>query len=275
MIDPMVPVLCQILDVRQENEQTFTWVLSLPEHAASFSFLPGQFNMLYQFGMGEVPISISGASHRDDRIVHTIRAVGTVTRAMQGLSAGANIGVRGPFGTSWPVEEAKGKDLLLIAGGIGLAPLRPVLYQALHERDAFGSITVLYGARQPSELLFSQEVAEWEAREDVDFQVTVDMGDAGWHGHVGLVTELIRFASFDPANTLAMVCGPEIMMRFAAEAIARTGVPEERIVLSMERNMKCALGWCGHCQLGPHFVCKDGPVYPYPTMRRWLTRREA
>jgi NAD(P)H-flavin reductase len=124
-------------------------------------------------------------------------------------------------------------------------------------------------------LLFSQEVAEWEAREDVDFQVTVDMGDAGWHGHVGLVTELIRFASFDPANTLAMVCGPEIMMRFAAEAIARTGVPEERIVLSMERNMKCALGWCGHCQLGPHFVCKDGPVYPYPTMRRWLTRREA
>jgi len=273
--DPMLPQVCEVRRVHRETDQTFTWELSAPPGTPSFAFQPGQFNMLYQYGVGEVPISISGDAAKGDVIVHTIRAVGGVTAAMQQLDVGAQIGLRGPFGSAWPVAAARGKDVILMAGGIGLAPLRPAIYALLQARADIGRLLILYGVRQPTDILFADELDAWRDRGDVECIATVDMGDAGWRGQVGLVTELLGYVAFDPDNTLAMLCGPEVMMRFSAQALCEKGVSPEAIYVSMERNMKCAVGWCGHCQLGPHFVCKDGPVYPYPTMRRWLERREA
>jgi NAD(P)H-flavin reductase len=267
---PMVPRPAKIRRVVRETAETFT--LELPADGAT-PFLPGQFNMLYVFGVGEVAISISGDPARRDRVVHTTRAVGTVTRAMQRLRRGAALGVRGPFGVGWPVGEARGKDVVLVAGGIGLAPLRPVVYAILTQRPEFGRVALLYGARGPEDILYGAEIERWRAR-GIAVEVTVDHATHGWAGDVGVVTSLVPRVTFDPTNTIAMVCGPEIMMRFAAQALAARGVPEAQISVSLERNMKCALGWCGHCQLGPAFVCKDGPVFPYPRVRNALTVRE-
>jgi NAD(P)H-flavin reductase len=217
--------------------------------------------MLYVFGVGEVPISMSGDPQEVDVLVHTTREVGTVTRAMGALRAGAKVGVRGPFGTAWPLEQAAGRDVVLVAGGIGLAPLRPVIYRLLAERDRYGRVSILVGARTPEDLLYAEQLTAWRGRLDVDVYVTVDRATGGWRGNVGLVTALIPRSPFDPRKTVAMVCGPEPMMTAAAEALVRRGVSRDRLWPSMERNMKCAIGHCGHCQLGPLFVCRDGPVF--------------
>ena len=267
----MVPRPTRIRRTVREAAETFT--LELAAEAAP-AFGPGQFNMLYVFGVGEVAISISGDPARADTLVHTTRAVGTVTRAMQRLGRGESIGVRGPFGTAWPLAEARDKDVVVIAGGIGLAPLRPVLYAIAARRREFGRVVLLYGARGPGDVLYGRELERWRDRHGITVEVTLDHATRGWTGHVGVVTTLVPRAPFDAANAVAMVCGPEIMMRFAAAALAARGVPAERIWVSLERNMKCALGWCGHCQLGPEFVCKDGPVFPYPRVQRLLTVRE-
>ena len=267
----MVPRPSRIRRVRRESAETFTLELAADDVAP---FAPGQFNMLYVFGVGEAAISLSGDPARPDTLVHTTRAVGTVTRAMQRLHRGAALGVRGPFGTGWPLAEARGKDVVLIAGGIGLAPLRPVLYAIVARRREFGRVTLLYGARGPEDILYGRELERWRDRGAIAVAVTLDHATRGWVGDVGVVTTLVPRASFDPTNVVAMVCGPEIMMRFAAQALAARGVPDERIFVSLERNMKCALGWCGHCQLGPAFVCKDGPVFPYARVQRLLTVRE-
>ncbi len=258
----------------RETHDTFTITLRPRDGKIGCNFACGQFNMLYLFGTGEVPISISGDPSRPERLIHTIRAVGTVTQAMARLKTGDIIGVRGPFGIGWPVEEASGYDLVIIAGGIGLAPLRPVIYQALQKRSDFGRVVLLYGSRTPDDLLYRRELEKWRARLDVEVLVTVDRALSDWRGNVGVVTKLIAKAGFDPLHAIAMVCGPEIMMRFTATELLARGVPKENVYLSMERNMRCGIGLCGHCQMGPTFICKSGPVYRYDYIKDMLTRRE-
>ena len=268
---PLVPRPHRIRRRRRETADTFT--LELADDGGA-GFQPGQFNMLYVFGTGEVPISMSGDPESAGTLVHTTRAVGPVTRALAALRPGGMVGVRGPFGTPWPLEAATGRDVVLVAGGIGLAPLRPVVYAIAARRREFGRVVLLYGARSPAELLFRRELERWPRTADVEVAVTVDRATRDWAGHVGVVTTLVRRTIAAPARTTAFVCGPEVMMRFAAAALGECGVPETAVFVSMERNMKCAVGFCGHCQLGPAFVCKDGPVFPWPRVRGLLSIRE-
>ena len=270
--DPMLPVPMRIKRAQKENYNTFT--LELEPVEKEFRFAPGQFNMLYVFGMGESAISISGDPTKPEKLIHTIREVGAVTSAMRKLRAGDFIGVRGPFGSSWPVEEALGNDVLIITGGIGLAPLRPVIYHTLNNRDRYGKVVILYGARTPEDILYLKELEQWKGRFDLDVFVTVDSAMKGWRGNVGFVTKLISKASFDPHNTTAMICGPEVMMRFTVMELRHCGLKDEDIFVTMERNMKCAIGFCGHCQYGPTFMCKDGPVYRYNQVQRLMDIRE-
>ncbi len=260
--DPMMPRLFRVEKVRRELSDTFTMELAA-EDGWEFVFRPGQFNMLYVFGVGEIPISISGDPGDRGRLVHTTRAVGPVSQALNALKAGDCIGVRGPFGTAWPVEAAYGRDLIFVAGGVGLAPLRPAIYHALANRERFGRVMVLYGARTPEDILYRKELERWRGRFDMDVLVTVDRATGRWSGNVGVVTNLVLKGGFDPQLTTAFVCGPEVMMRYGAQAMEKRGVGRDHIWLSMERNMKCGCGLCGHCQWGPHFVCKDGPVFRF------------
>ncbi len=261
-VDPMLPRIARVR--RRKRESAKVWTLDIEAEGTGASrFAPGQFNMLTVFGVGEVPISLSGDPAQQSRLVHTIRHVGPVSGALAGLKPGDVVGLRGPFGVGWPMTEAPGRDVLLIAGGLGLAPLRPALYQLLAERQRYGAIALLYGTRDPDDILFHRELESWRRRLDIDIEVTVDHALTGWHGHVGVVTTLIPHARFDPANSIALVCGPEIMMRFAIRALEKAGLANRDIYLSMERNMKCAIGQCGHCQFGPTFVCRDGPVFRY------------
>lgn len=271
--DPMVPELARVVAKRQDTEDVWTLDLAL-ENASWSGFVPGQFNMLSVFGVGEVPISFSGDPVDTSRIIHTIRAVGPVSTALTRLKEGAVLGLRGPYGVGWPMTEADGQDVVVIAGGLGMAPVRPVLYRLIAERQRYGSVALLYGARGPDEILFRDELSEWRRRLDMEVEVTVDHASDSWRGRVGVVTKLIKHADFDPFNTIAIVCGPEIMMRFAANALVDAEVPEERIYLSMERNMKCAIGLCGHCQLGPVFICKDGPVFTHQQLRGLMAVKE-
>lgn len=272
--DPMRPEPWRVARTAAETRDTFTMVLEREDGGRPFSFRPGQFNMLWAFGVGEVPISMSGAPGETRQVVHTVRAVGPVTLGLQRLRRGDGVGLRGPFGTAWPVDLAEGRDVVLVAGGIGLAPLRPAIYHLLRHRDRFGRVVVLFGTRTPDDLLFPREFEAWRGRLDVEADVTVDRAHPEWRGHVGVVTTLIPRAPFDPANTIAFVCGPELMMHFAATDLEHRGVPAERIWISMERNMKCAVALCGHCQFGASFVCKDGPVFRWDRMRPLLAVRE-
>ncbi len=264
--DPMLPRLFKLRHIERENEDTFTLALEPENRKRPMPFQPGQFNMVYLFGTGEVPISICGDPAEPVPVLHTIRAVGAVTRGLCGLERGDAVGLRGPYGSAWPVEEAKGHDVVVVAGGIGLAPLRPAIYRLLARREDYGRIVILYGARSQHDILYPKELETWRGRFDLDVQVTVDHATAGWYGHVGVVTALIRRIAFDPLHTLAMTCGPEVMMRFATRALEDRGLEAESIYVSMERNMKCAVGFCGHCQLGPTFICKDGPVFKLSRM---------
>jgi NAD(P)H-flavin reductase len=273
LADPMAPVPYRIRRVTKETYDTFTFELE-PVNGRVMSFAPGQFNMLYVFGVGEVPISISGDPAEPDALVQTVRAVGPTTRAMSKLRRDDVIGVRGPFGTRWPTDEARGKDVVVVVGGIGLAPLRPMIYQLLADRDSFNRVYLLYGARTPDDLLYTRELSDWRGRLDFDVEVTVDSAPADWRGHVGVVTTLIPRAEFDPQNTIAAVCGPEIMMRFTIMELQKRGMSDENIYVSMERNMKCGIGLCGHCQYGPTFICKDGAVFPYERIRELFRKRE-
>lgn len=246
-----------------------TWTLRLtPVSGAQPEIAPGQFMMVYAFGVGEVPISVSHT--RDLRL--TIRDVGIVTHALCHTPEGAVLGLRGPYGNSWPVDSAEGGDVVVVAGGIGLAPLRPVVHRALARRDAFGAVDVLYGARTPGDLLYVDELETWRAEAYVD--VTVDAPSGSWDGKVGVVPKLVAGAPFRPEAASAFVCGPEIMMRYAIEALRERGVAAERIFVSLERHMDCGVGLCGHCQLGPTLICRDGPVYAHSVAAAWLEERE-
>lgn len=273
MMDPMVPRPYRMERMRQETHDTFTMELKAAGESNG-TFAPGQFNMLYVFGVGEVPISISGDPGKQGSLVHTTRAVGTVTEAMRELAPGSTVGVRGPFGRGWPIDEGEGSDVVIVAGGIGLAPLRPVLYRVLARREKYGKVVLLYGTRTPQDLLFRTELEKWRSRFDLDVIVTVDNATPTWKGNVGFVTWLVRRATFDPLNTIAMICGPEIMMRYTTMELLQRGVSTDNIFLSMERNMKCATGFCGHCQFGPTFVCKDGPVFAFSKLEPWLAKGE-
>jgi NAD(P)H-flavin reductase len=272
--DPMLPQPYRVQRVRREIPDTFTLELEPEEGVEIPPFASGQFNMLYVFGVGEIPISISGDPARRRPLVHTTRAVGTVSKAMRELQPEDVIGVRGPFGSHWPIELALGKDVVIVAGGIGLAPLRSAMYQAISHREKYGKVALLYGARTPEDILYRREVEHWRAHFDLEVYVTVDHATGKWRGSVGVVTKLIPMAPFDPRNTVAMICGPEVMMRFTAAELEKRGVAADDIFVSMERNMKCAIGQCGHCQYGPHFICKDGPVFQYSHVRDLLTKWE-
>jgi len=272
--DPMLPHPYRVRRVQRETYDTFTIELDQANGVSGLPFAPGQFNMIYLFGVGEVPISISGDPAQSKALVHTIRAVGTVTKPIVRLKRGDVLGVRGPLGSSWPVEEAKGSDVVIVAGGIGLAPLRPALYYLLSHRASYGRVALLYGARTPEDLLYTRELEEWRGRFDMEVGVTVDAASGNWRGNVGVVTTLIPWARFEPSDTVAMVCGPEVMMRFTVQALQERGVAAENTFISMERNMKCAVGFCGHCQFGPTFICKDGPVFRCDRMELFLWKRE-
>jgi NAD(P)H-flavin reductase len=272
--DPMRPVMCRVRKVRRETGDTFTLELDPPDVRAGFRFEPGQFNMLYAFGVGEAAISISGDPGRVDMLMHTTRRVGLVTGALGRLQEGSVLGVRGPFGVPWPIPEAHGCDLVLVAGGIGLAPLRPVLYQVMNNRARYGKVVLLYGARTPQDILFRRELESWRSHLDLDVYVSVDHAGVDWHGNVGVVTKLIRRAPFDPHQSIAMICGPEVMMKFTVMELDKRGLSRDRIYVSMERNMKCAVGFCGHCQFGPAFICRDGPVFRYDKIHEFLDVRE-
>lgn len=274
LADPMLPAPYRVLKRVRETADTVTLTLAPADGGQGFTFAPGQFNMLYIFGVGEVPISISGDPDKPETLVHTVRAVGAVSRAICGLKKGGTLGVRGPYGAPWPVAAAPGLDVLVIAGGLGLAPLRPAIYHLLNRRAKYGNLELIYGARTPEDLVYRRELEHWRGRFDFRVHVTVDAARDEWRGNVGVVPNLIQRARFDPEHTLALVCGPGVMMRFAVQELLNRGLKMENIYLSMERNMKCGLGLCGHCQLGPFFVCKDGPVFSYDRIRDWFLMRE-
>jgi NAD(P)H-flavin reductase len=266
-----LPVPVRVSRVRREMAGVTTLELTL---ASAFGFVPGQFNMLYMFGLGEVAISLSGDPAEEGRVVHTVRAVGAVSRAITRLRRNQVIGVRGPYGSCWPVAESEGGDIIVVAGGLGLAPLRPIIYRVLAHRERYGRVVVLYGARGPADILYRRELEAWRRRLDLEIYVTVDHAAADWRGNVGVVPALIPRMPIDPDHAVAMVCGPEIMMRFAADALRQRGLAMDRIFVSMERNMKCAIGLCGHCQFGPAFVCRDGPIFRFDRIAPFFNIRE-
>lgn len=257
-----------------ETSDTVTLVLAAAAGRPVQRFRPGQFNMLYAFGVGEAAVSISGDPEDAAQLVHTVRSVGKVTSALAGLPPGATVGVRGPYGSAWPLDAARRKDVIVIAGGLGLPPLRGVLLELFRHRDRYDRLEIIYGARTPKDLVYYPEIQAWRNLPEVRFQVTVDAAGRDWYGDVGLVTQRIPDSRFDPKNTIAFLCGPEVMMRNSAKALEERGVPDDSLFLSLERNMKCAVAQCGHCQMGPAFVCRDGPVFRYRDVRRYLATRE-
>lgn len=271
---PYAPVPFVVQRRAVETADTTTLVLAPARGGAVPAFRPGQFNMLYAFGVGEAAISISGDPERPGELVHTIRSAGKVTAALSELAPGATVGVRGPYGSGWPIDTARGKDVVVVAGGLGLPPLRGVLLELLRHRERFGRVEIVYGARTPKDLVYYPEIQTWRERADLRLQVTVDAAGRDWYGDVGLVTQRIPDARFEAKSTVALLCGPEVMMRFSAQALLDRGVPEEAIFVSLERNMKCAIAQCGHCQMGPAFVCRNGPVFPLRDVRRLLSTRE-
>lgn len=259
---------------RRETADTFSLGLASQDGSPPLRFQPGQFNMLLIPGVGESAISISGDPTRPGLLWHTIRAVGGVTGQLMRLRRGDYVGVRGPLGMPWPVEALEGRDLVVVAGGIGLAPLRPALLYFLRHRRRYGRLALIYGARTPADLLFLCDLPRLRRSAGVQVEVTVDRADAGWRGDVGLVTQLLPRLSFNPARAAALICGPEVMMRNTCLELGRLGVPDRDIYITMERHMKCGIGLCGRCQLGPLFICKDGPVFSFEEIKGPFGKRE-
>jgi NAD(P)H-flavin reductase len=274
IIDPMKPAVVRVQDYRRENDDTFTLALDPP--TPTWSCRPGQFNMLYAFGVGEVAISVSGDPAKvGTSVVHTIRNVGSVTGVLSRALPGSSLGLRGPFGTAWPVDEVRGQDVVLVTGGIGLAPLRPALYHFLNHRGDYGRIILLHGARTPEDLIYTDQLNDWSRSSAVEVFATVDRATSPWQGAVGPVTMLFPRITLDPRRTVAFMCGPEIMMCFALLELEKRGLGHDQVFVTLERNMQCAIGLCGHCQLGPSFVCADGPVFRYDRVQKFFEIREA
>ncbi|MCJ7434029.1 MAG: FAD/NAD(P)-binding protein [Anaerolineales bacterium] len=270
------PDWAEIVKIVSEAEGVSTFWLRFtdPEVQKRYHFAPGQFNMLYLPGYGEAAISMSSNSETIDRLVgHTIRHVGNVTKGITQLKVGDMVGIRGPFGNYWPMEEIKGRDVIISSGGIGLAPLRPAIYHIMHNREKYGKVLLIYGARTPKDLLYSNEYEMWRTA-DIDVQITVDRADETWDGQVGVVPMLFYRFRINAQKSAVLTCGPEIMIRFVIyEGLARR-IPAERIYVSLERNMKCGQGLCGHCQIGPNFICKDGPVFRFDVLEKFFNVEE-
>jgi NAD(P)H-flavin reductase len=271
---PMVPRPFRVSDRRREAADTWTLALEPADGGPVPAFSPGQFNMLYAFGVGEVPISISGDPAGGGPLDHTVRVVGPVRAAICRARPGEQLGVRGPFGSSWPLEAAAGRHVVVVAGGIGLAPLRPALLGALAQRERLAGLVLLCGGRTPEQLLYRSQLDRWGEDPRVELGITVDSAESGWLGHVGVVTTLIGDAPFEPARAVAFVVGPEVMMRFTVEALLARGMEASDVYISIERNMKCAITHCGRCQFGPTFACREGPVMSFAAIERFFRVRE-
>jgi NAD(P)H-flavin reductase len=272
LAEPMLTVPVRVRKNRRESDDTRTLELVFDNPGNTPAWRPGQFMMVYAFGAGEIPISISGDPAQRDTIIHTVRAVGDVSRAICEAKPGSAIGVRGPFGSAWPTDRCEEHDIVLVAGGIGLAPLRPVLYTIMANRSRYTRVSLLVGARVPDILLYRGEMDRWREH-GIDVRLSVDAATPGWQGSVGPVTTLIPRIELNASAAVAFIVGPEIMMRFVVQALAQRGVSLDRLFVSLERNMKCAIGFCGHCQLGPAFICKDGPIFAYSQLQPWLSIR--
>ena len=260
------PTLAEMVKIEQltETEKLFTLYL---EGGRDLGHRAGQFVEVSVFGIGEAPFSVTSSPTRNSTFELCVRDVGDVTGALHRMKPGSTIGIRGPFGNGFPVDKMKGQDLLFAPGGLGLAPLRSLINQVLDERESFGRVIILYGARNPSELLFKDELAQWEARDDVELYVTVDRGDENWTGNVGVITTLFPKVTLNPRSTVAVTVGPPVMYRFVLMELLSKGIQDGRIYLSLERRMKCGLGKCGHCQINNVYVCQKGPVFSYAQLK--------
>lgn len=274
--ESMFPVPGQIIDVQEENFNTRTFTMRIEDDVArnNYQWIPGQFNMIFVPGVGEAAISISGDTEERGVIRHTIRVVGSVTRAISRMGVGGVVGLRGPFGRGWPLDTLDGGDVVLVAGGIGLAPLRPVVYWLQRNRERFRRVMLLYGCRTPEDRLFGKELDGWTHQQSLDVLVTVDNATSGWVGPVGVVTKLLQRIKVNASQTTVMVCGPRMLNRAAAWSFLQLHVPPERVFLSLERNMHCGFGQCGHCQYGSKFVCKDGPVFAFSEIADIFAKEE-
>jgi NAD(P)H-flavin reductase len=268
-MNPYLPAEAEVVERIEEAPSVFTLRLRLCDPAArsDYRFAPGQFNMLYLYGVGEVPISIVSDPEDPEHLLHTIRSVGRVTQGMEKLRAGARIGLRGPYGRGWPLDQAEGRDILVLTGGLGCAPVVSVINYVLLRRPAFGRLTIIQGVKHAQDLLWRERYARWAGQPDTQVLLSADHGGPLWPWHVGLVTEVFDEARIDAGRTLVMMCGPEGMMHASVRELTRRGIGENDIHLSMERNMQCAVGHCGHCQYGASFVCRQGPVYAYPEVK--------
>ena len=273
--DERTPIPVPVVRRRRETRDVFTIELDASALVdAARPFLTGQFNMLYAFGVGEVPISISGNQAHPERIAHTVRAVGPVTSALAKLRAGDVIGLRGPYGTAWPLQQCLDRDVVVVAGGLGLAPLAPAIEVLANDESRTGRLIILAGARTPDDLLFERRLVRWRKADRTEVLTTVDRASQQWRDHVGVVPALLDLVHVDPARTAALLCGPEVMMRFALRRLRAKGFEPANVWLSMERSMRCAVGLCGHCQVGPVFLCKDGPVVRYDRLASLFEKRE-
>lgn len=263
--DPYLPFEAEIIEKIEESATIFTLNLRFTDHAVhqNFKFQPGQFNMLYLYGVGEVAISIVSDPTEGAYLSHTIRQVGRVTQAMHQLKVGDRIGVRGPYGRGWPVAEARGRDVVVVTGGLGCAPAVSMIRYILKRRSDYGHLSILQGVKHSDDFIFHKQYDLWQKSPDTEIHIAADAAGPKWPWSVGYVTDMINQLNIKPENTIAMMCGPEMMMHNAIKVLGRHGVPEERMYLSMERNMECGIGQCGHCQFGGLFLCKDGPVFAY------------
>ena len=264
----LVPEPAEIVEKHGYGAEIQCYRLRLLDRSARarFDFVPGQFNMLYVPGVGEVAISIS--SDPDDELLeHTIRIVGRTTRVIEGLGVGDVLGLRGPYGNGWPLAEARWKDVLVVTGGLGCAPVTGAIEYMFRRRASYGRISILHGVKRPGDLIRQERFALWRREPDTQVLLTSDEPDRHWRDRTGVVTELFEEVGFDPGRTVAFLCGPEVMMRYGVRILEQRGLPDRRVFVSMERNMKCAVGLCGHCQFGPEFVCKDGPIFPWTRVR--------
>jgi sulfhydrogenase subunit gamma (sulfur reductase) len=275
MLDPYRPMEAEIVERVQESHNVFTLRLRLtdPRMQAAYQFAPGQFNMVYLFGVGEVPISIVSDPEDDYLLDHTIRAVGRVSDGLSGLAAGARVGIRGPFGRGWPLAEAEGRDVLLATGGLGCAPVVSVINYIMRRRERFGTLTIMQGVKHSDDLIYRRHFERWHDVPNTRVLLAADRGGPMWPWHVGYITDLLDEVRPDPERTLSMMCGPEGMMLATIRSLLQHSLPEHLLFLSMERNMQCAIGHCGHCQYGGKFICKNGPVFPYSEVKQLLGKR--
>ncbi len=273
---PLLPQQAEIVEKRREARGVYTYRLRLCDETIrrSYRFLPGQFNMVYLFGVGEVPISIVSDPSDPELLDHTIRIVGNVTDGLERLGKGEIIGLRGPYGSAWPLKEAEGKEVIIVTGGLGCAPVVSVINYIVQRRDAFGPLKILHGVKTPKDLLYRERFRAWKSIPNTEVYLTVDHPDRQWRYSVGVVTNLFSQIEVDLEKSLVMMCGPEIMMRYATRDLIGQGLSPERIYVSLERNMKCAVAFCGHCQLGPVFLCREGPVFRYDQVQKWIEKRE-